>query len=206
MYTATLSRIRTLCRLLLRITSRKDNPAQTSSRHPCSEGFSLSEVPLNSMQTLLSRLQLISPSVQMSFGGESSANPSPKAILDSCSDMDRKFRASTKVTDRLHEYSFIYGWRSSGVRRLPNRPSKNCPRRPNFRILPLRQGQRRIGEFSVDIRNSDVIVGRSQSITKISISNVSGTCIKRRSSDVSFLRPATFESKSRTKITDHDGW
>ena len=113
MYTATLSRIRTLCRLLLRITSRKDNPAQTSSRHPCSEGFSLSEVPLNSMQTLLSRLQLISPSVQMSFGGESSANPSPKAILDSCSDMDRKFRASTKVTDRLHEYSFICGWRSS---------------------------------------------------------------------------------------------
>ena len=110
MYTATLSRIRTLCRLLLRITSRKDNPAQTSSRHPCSEGFSLSEVPLNSMQTLLSRLQLISPSVQMSFGGESSANPSPKAILDSCSDMDRKFRASTKVTDRLHEYSFICEW------------------------------------------------------------------------------------------------
>ena len=145
MNTATLSRIRTLCRLLRRITSRNDSPLfpHKQARDIHARKAFLIGGSSNSMQTLLSRLQLISPSVRMSFGGESSANPSPKAILDSCSDMDRKFRASTKVTDRLHEYSFICGWRSSGVRRLPNRPSKNCPRRPNFRmlrILPFRQG------------------------------------------------------------------
>ena len=122
MNTATLSRIRTLCRLLRRITSRNDSPLfpHKQARDIHARKAFLIGGSSNSMQTLLSRLQLISPSVRIIlFGGESSANPSPKAILDSCSDMDRKFRASTKVTDRLHEYSFICGWHGPTTAKSP---------------------------------------------------------------------------------------